>query len=203
MRSAELAVAQAQARLEGTRRHLEDSQRIMVEARALGRLAALPAVPPGEERSTPEVVQYRGASAWTLAQVEQLERFFAARFGRPLPVSALGQTPLHDRLGFDHRNAVDVAVHPDTVEGRTLLDHLRAQRIPFLAFRGRWRARRQGRTCTSAPPPRGRARGASRNTVAARTLLARYQTKRITEAASSAPIATLKIRKARSVLSTR
>jgi hypothetical protein len=137
MKSAELAVTQAQAQLEGTRRHLEDSQRIMVEAQALGRLAALPPVLAGEERSTPEVVQYRGASAWTLAQVEQLERFFAARFGRPLPVSALGQTPLHDRLGFDHRNAVDVAVHPDTVEGRTLLDHLRAQRIPFLAFRGR------------------------------------------------------------------
>ncbi len=136
MESAELAVTQARARLEGTRRQMEDSQRIVVEAQALGRLAALPPVPPGEERSTPEVVEYRGASAWTLAQVERLEHFFAARFGRPLPVSALGQTPLHDRLGFDHRNAVDVAVHPDTAEGRALLHHLRAQGIPFLAFRG-------------------------------------------------------------------
>lgn len=134
--SAELAVTQARARLDGTRRQLEDSQRVVAEAQALARLAALPKVPPGGERSTPEVLEYRGASAWTLAQVERLERFFAARFGRMLPVSALGQTPLHDRLGFDHRNAVDIAVHPDTVEGRALLGHLRAQGIPFLAFRG-------------------------------------------------------------------
>ena len=119
-------------------------------------------------------------------------------------MSALGQTPTHDRLGFDHRNAVDVAVHPDSVEGRALLDHLRDQGIPFLAFRGPVaRARRRARTCTWAPPPRGRARGASQDTVDARIVSARYQTNRITDAASSAPIATLKIRKARSVLSTR
>ena len=108
----------------------------MVEAQALQRLAALPPVPPGAEQSTPEVVEYHGVTAWTLAQVASLDRFFSARFGRPLPVSALGQTPVHDRLGFDHRNAADVAVHPDSVEGRALLDHLRALGIPFLAFRG-------------------------------------------------------------------
>jgi hypothetical protein len=99
----------------------------VVEAAALGRLAALPPPPAGGERSTPGVLEYRGVTAWTLAQVESLERFF---------VSALGQTPLHDRLGFDHRNALDVAVHPDTPEGRALLDHLRAHGVPFLAFRG-------------------------------------------------------------------
>jgi hypothetical protein len=134
--SAELALAQARERLEGTRRELEDSRRVVVEAAALGRLAALPPPPAGGERSTPGVLEYRGVTAWTLAQVESLERFFNARFGRPLPVSALGQTPLHDRLGFDHRNALDVAVHPDTPEGRALLDHLRAHGVPFLAFRG-------------------------------------------------------------------
>ena len=82
------------------------------------------------------MLEYRGARPWTLAQVASLEQFFAVRFGRSLPVSALGQTPLHDRLGFDHRNAVDVAVHPHSVEGRALVDHLRARGIPFLAFRG-------------------------------------------------------------------
>jgi hypothetical protein len=51
-------------------------------------------------------------------------------------VSALGQTATHDRLGFDHRNAVDVALHPDSREGRALLDHLRSRGFPFLAFRG-------------------------------------------------------------------
>jgi hypothetical protein len=58
------------------------------------------------------------------------------RFGRALPISALGQTALHDRLGFDHRNAIDLAVHPDSPEGRALMEHLRAQGIPFIAAWG-------------------------------------------------------------------
>lgn len=122
--------------LEETRSQLADSERIVVEARALRRLASLPPVALGEEQSTPEILDYRGAGPWTLSQIASLEQFFAARFARPLPVSALDQTPLHDRLGFDHRNAVDVAVHPDSVEGRARLGHLRARGIPFLAFRG-------------------------------------------------------------------
>jgi hypothetical protein len=129
-------VVEAQARLDDARKQLADADGLMVEAQALQRIAALPPVPPGAEQSTPEVVEYHGVTAWTLAQVAGLDRFFATRFGRPLPVSALGQTPLHDRLGFDHRNAADVAVHPDSVEGRALLDYLRALGIPFLAFRG-------------------------------------------------------------------
>jgi hypothetical protein len=51
-------------------------------------------------------------------------------------VSALGQTPAHDRLGFDHRNALDVAVHPDSPEGQALMTWLQAQGVSFLAFRG-------------------------------------------------------------------
>jgi hypothetical protein len=130
------AAEDAQARLDQARKQLADVDGLMVEAQALQRLAALPPVPPGGQQSTPEVVEYHGVTTWTLAQVASLDRFFSARFGRPLPVSALGQTPVHDRLGFDHRNAADVAVHPDSVEGRALLDHLRALGIPFLAFRG-------------------------------------------------------------------
>jgi hypothetical protein len=107
-----------------------------VEARALLRLAALPPLAPGQQRTTPGVIEYGGASRWTLDQVTGLERFFAERFGRVLPVSAVGQTPLHDRLGFDHRNALDVALHPDSAEGRALLEHLRTRGVPYLAFRG-------------------------------------------------------------------
>src|SRR6266436_174800 len=53
-----------------------------------------------------------------------------------LPISAYGQTPIHDKLGFDHRNAVDVAVHPDTAEGRSVMDWLRRAGLSFIAFRG-------------------------------------------------------------------
>jgi hypothetical protein len=130
------AVVDARSRLEEAQRQLADSEGLLAEAHALRRLAALPPIAPGAEQATPDVVQYRGVAAWTLAQIESLDAFFEARFGRPLPVSAVGQTAVHDRLGFDHRNAVDVAVHPDSVEGRALLDYLRVRRIPFLAFRG-------------------------------------------------------------------
>jgi hypothetical protein len=134
--TADHAAAQARARVEETRGHMAEAERAHVEAHALWQLALLPPVAPGQERATPGVLEYRGVSRWTLDQVASLERFFTARFGHALPVSAVGQTPLHDRLGFDHRNALDVALHPDSVEGRALLDHLRARGVPFLAFRG-------------------------------------------------------------------
>lgn len=133
--AAERAAVAAQAKVKETRARMAEGDQLVVEAHAMLRLAALPPMAPGAERSTPWVVQYQGAAPWTLHQVDGLERFFAGRFGRPLPVSALGQTALHDRLGFDHRNALDVAIHPDSVEGKALLDHLRAAGVPFLAFR--------------------------------------------------------------------
>jgi hypothetical protein len=133
---AEEAARHARAAVEETRARMGEADQVEVEAESLRRLAALPPLAAGEERRTAEVVEYRGSSRWTLEQVAVLQQFFAERFGRLLPVSAVGQTPVHDRLGFDHRNAVDVALHPDSVEGRALLDHLRARRLPFLAFRG-------------------------------------------------------------------
>jgi hypothetical protein len=132
---AEGTAIEARARVSETRQRIEEGDRLAAEARALPALAALPPVPPGGERTTPEVVEYRGTAPWTLARLGELNRFFTGRFGQPLPVSALGQTALHDRLGFDHRHAIDVAVHPDTREGRALLDHLRSEGVPFLAFR--------------------------------------------------------------------
>ncbi len=85
VKDAEHAVAEARGRLDETRNQLADSQRIVVEAQALRRLAALPPVCPGEERLTPDVLEYRGASPWTLPQVVSLAQFFAVRFGRSLP----------------------------------------------------------------------------------------------------------------------
>ena len=74
---------------------------------------------------------------WSLSGLGKINRFFRARFGRSLPVSALGQSHTHDRLGFDHSESVDVAVRPDSVEGRELIAYLRRTGIPFRAFRGK------------------------------------------------------------------
>ncbi len=73
---------------------------------------------------------------WSLADAEKVEKFFISKFKRPLPLTAFGQSDLHTRWGLDHRNGMDVGLHPDSVEGRALIEFLRSESIPFLAFRG-------------------------------------------------------------------
>ncbi len=80
-------------------------------------------------------IRYAGSGNWSLSDAAKIEGFFFTRFGRHLPVSAYGQSELHNRWGYDHRNAMDVAVHPDSTEGQSLMAYLSSQRIPFLAFR--------------------------------------------------------------------
>jgi len=79
-------------------------------------------------------IRYGGARAWSLSEAADIKQFFAYRFGRTLPIGAFGQSALHNRWGYDHRNAMDVGVSPDTPEGQALMEYLRANGIPFLAF---------------------------------------------------------------------
>lgn len=133
----EAAAARAEEKLEETRRAIGAADQAMAEATTVRVLASLPTLGPGGYEQSAGLVRYNGPAAWSLTlDTARLRQFFAARFGRPLPVSAFGQTPLHDRMGFDHKDALDVAVHPDSPEGRTLMDYLRAARIPFIASWG-------------------------------------------------------------------
>jgi hypothetical protein len=134
--ASERALDEARSALERTRTEMEQAATLVAEAEAARELAALPPAAPGTVTSAPDFIRHEGREPWSLAQVPTLQRFFAERFHRALPVSALGQTALHARLGFDHRDALDVAVHPDSIEGRALLDYLRDRGIPYLAFRG-------------------------------------------------------------------
>jgi len=132
---AERALEATRAAAEATRAAIREADIVVAEVEAAREIAALPPAATGMQAG-PTVLRYNGAGGWSLALMPTLDRFFAERFHRPLPVSALGQTPAHDRLGFDHRNAADIAVHPDTPEGRGLMQYLKARGIPFLAFRG-------------------------------------------------------------------
>ena len=76
------------------------------------------------------------AKKWSIADAARVEEFFLAKFKRPLPTTAFGQSDLHTRWGLDHRNGMDIGLHPDSVEGRALIEFLRAESIPFLVFRG-------------------------------------------------------------------
>lgn len=84
---------------------------------------------------TTAYIRYGGARAWSLSEAGAVEQFFRAKFGRALPVSSFGQSPVHDRWGYDHHNAMDVGLSPDSAEGRALMDYLRASGVPFTAFR--------------------------------------------------------------------
>ena len=133
----EAAVARAEGKLGETRRAIAAADQAMAEAITVRVLASLPPLDPGGYEQSVGLIRYNGPAAWSLTvDTPRLRQFFAARFGRPLPVSAFGQTPLHDRMGFDHKDALDVAVHPDSPEGRTLMDYLRAASIPFIASWG-------------------------------------------------------------------
>jgi hypothetical protein len=131
------AQAEAQKNVNETRAAMAAAARIMSEARMVEALARLTPLARGAYEETPGLVRFNGLAQWSLALVTpRLQQFFLARFGRALPISAFGQTALHDRMGFDHRNALDLAVHPDSPEGRELLEHLRSQGIPFIAAWG-------------------------------------------------------------------
>lgn len=99
-------------------------------------LLRLPALARGGYSEGGALIRFNGGALWSLAEAPKIEKFFSETFGRALPVSAYGQSPAHDRLRFDHRDAMDVALHPDSSEGRSLISYLRQLGIPFIAFRG-------------------------------------------------------------------
>jgi hypothetical protein len=76
-----------------------------------------------------------GRLSFTDADLNQLEHEFLGTFGRPLPVSARGDSAVHRAMGFDHRGRTDVAVSPDTTEGVWVRRYLTAKGVSFFAFR--------------------------------------------------------------------
>ena len=83
---------------------------------------------------TTAYIRYGGARTWSLSGSGAVKQFFILRFGRPLPIHVFGQSPLHDRWGYDHRNAMDIGLNPDSTQGQALMEYLRANGVPFTAF---------------------------------------------------------------------
>ena len=130
----EAAVERATEKVSETRRAILDVDRALAEATTARALAGLPPLGPGGFEQRAGLIRFNGTAAWSLKSgTAKLQEFFMTRFGHALPISSYGQTPLHDRMGLDHRDALDVAVHPDSPEGRALMDYLRAAGIPFIA----------------------------------------------------------------------
>jgi hypothetical protein len=81
------------------------------------------------------MTRYEGSGFFNLNELTTISNKFEKQFHHSLPISALGQTLVHQSMGLDHRNRVDVAVNPDEPEGIWLLQLLERQRVPYLAFR--------------------------------------------------------------------
>jgi hypothetical protein len=79
--------------------------------------------------------RYDGSGIFTPADMQKISGAFIAKFFRPIPISADGQTAVHRALGFDHRGRVDIALSPDQPEGAWLLAYLQKNKIPYFAFR--------------------------------------------------------------------
>ena len=131
----ERPLTEAIARLEGDKRWLSEQDIAITEASMRDELLQLPGLAVGGYSETGSLIRFNGDRAWSIDDAPKIQNFFVETFGRGLPISAYGQTAIHDRLQFDHRNAMDVALHPDSQEGRSLMSHLRQSRIPFIAFR--------------------------------------------------------------------
>lgn len=134
--TAEYALIQAMRKVEEDKRWLAETEMAITELTLLDELLRLPRLKPGAFSETGKLLRFNGVARWTLSDTSKIQRFFTDAFGRALPISAYGQTTTHERLRFDHRDAIDVALHPDSREGQSLLAFLRQTGIPFVAFRG-------------------------------------------------------------------
>jgi len=84
---------------------------------------------------TAAFTRYTGSAGWNLGDAGRIQQFFSDTFKKQLPIAVFGQGAIHERWHLDHRNAMDIQLHPDSVEGRALLDYLQRNGIPFSAFR--------------------------------------------------------------------
>jgi hypothetical protein len=107
----------------------------LVEADAEAQIAKSGRMAKGAFMRTTSFIRYNGPAAWALSDAWRIQRFFLEAFKQPLPVAVFGQGAIHDRWRLDHRNAMDVSLHPDGSEGQALMNFLRANGIPFSAFR--------------------------------------------------------------------
>lgn len=131
---ARMELEKAEMELNAAKTRLEETQKAEELAKKAEQLTnAKPAV---KTFVKPTLMMRSTAGSWSLANLGMVQQFFSKTFGRALPTSTIGQSATHNRMGWDHRHAVDVGLHPDSNEGRGLIAYLQNAGIPFLAFRG-------------------------------------------------------------------
>lgn len=136
----ERAVADARSKVEATKKQMADADTqiaaMLAESEAEKTIAKNLRLARRSLVRTTAFIRYNGnASGWNLGEAWKVQRFFSETFHRELPVAVFGQGAIHDRWRLDHRNSMDISLHPDTAEGQALLAFLQKNGIPYLAFR--------------------------------------------------------------------
>ena len=96
--------------------------------------------------------RYDGTSAFSGADLADMEQAFLKHFGKPLPVSARGESAVHRAMGFDHSGRFDVAVSPSQPEGVWARRYLTEKHVTFLAFRSAVPGKATGAHIHIGPP---------------------------------------------------
>ncbi len=78
--------------------------------------------------------RYEGLADYEMQSLIDIEEMFFMSFGREIPVSSDGDTPLHRSMGLDHTGRIDIALHPESQEGQFLMFMLESMGIPYVAF---------------------------------------------------------------------
>jgi len=107
------------------------------------------AVPQGPR---PAAERFDGKGLFQVTDLKTISLAFLKQFGRVLPVTAVGSTAVHRRLGFDHRGRVDVGLDPDDEQGAWLRRHLESRAIPYFVFRQALRGRSTAPHIHIGPP---------------------------------------------------
>jgi hypothetical protein len=135
----EAALKSAKDKLAEVRRQMDEADtqvaEMLVEAKADEEIARSLRRAKGGLLRTTAFIRYAGVGGWGLSEAWKIQRFFSDTFNKQLPVAVFGQGAIHERWRLDHRNAMDISLHPDGVEGQALLQFLQKNGIPYSAFR--------------------------------------------------------------------
>jgi hypothetical protein len=135
----ERALRAAKDKVADVRKQMSDADSqvagVVVEADADAALAKNLKLATTKLVRTTSFVRFNGTSGWGLGEAWKIQRFFSDTFHKSLPVAVFGQGAIHDHWRLDHRNAMDISLHPDSAEGQALLNFLQKNGIPYLAFR--------------------------------------------------------------------
>ena len=81
------------------------------------------------------MLKFEGCGHFYAADFPAIASDFEEQFHYPIPVTARGQTRLHQSFGLDHRGKIDVGLNPEEPEGIWLRRLLENRQIPYIAFR--------------------------------------------------------------------